>query len=107
MPLDTYSKMLLVIDICALLFLRQYLDNSFMLVPFGLLLVMVWIWLYRLLAPLKFNWSALAALVSGLGLYVPDAYVRILCTAIVVPACAAAITKLVTEPEVRTGPGPG
>lgn len=108
MALDTYSKLLLLIDLLALLFLRQYLENALMLVPFGVLMVLVWVWLYRVFAPLKFAWPALVSLVAAIGLYVPNAYARILSAAFLAPACASAIAKLVgSETEARTGTRPG
>ncbi len=108
MALDTYSKLLLIIDLLALLFLRRYLENTLMLVPFTILLMLVWVWLYKLFIPLKFAWPALVSLIAAIGLYVPNAYVRILCAAFLAPACASAISKLVgSEPEARTGPGLG
>ena len=108
MALDTYSKLLILIDLLALLFLRRYLENPLMLVAFAILMALVWVWLYRLFAPLRFAWPALISLATAVGLYVPNAYVRILCVAFLAPACASGIAKLVgSETEARTGPGPG
>jgi hypothetical protein len=91
LALDTYSKMLLIIDFVALLFLVRYLDNTLMWVPFALVLLMIWIWLYRLLSPLSFAWSALISTVSAAALYLGNPYIRVTALAIVVPAIGSAL----------------
>jgi hypothetical protein len=91
LALDTYSKMLLIIDFVALLFLVRYLDNTLMWVPFALILLMIWIWLFRLLSPLSFAWSALISLISAAALYVSNPYIRATALAIVVPAIGSAL----------------
>ena len=102
MALDTYTKLLVLIDIVALLFLIQYLEYTLMWVPFALILVMLWIWLYRLFHPLSFAWSALISILAAAALYVGNPYVRALAFAIVVPAIGAALGTLV-RPELETG----
>jgi hypothetical protein len=96
--LDTYSKMLLIIDFVALLFLVRYLDNTLMWVPFALILLMIWIWVYRLLSPLSFALSALISVVSAAALYLGNPYVRAAALAIVVPAIGSALGTFV-RPE--------
>lgn len=102
MALDLYSKLLLFIDFVALLFLVRYLEHTLMWVPFALILLMIWIWLYRLLSPLSFAWPALLSLASAAALYLDDPYVRALCLAVIVPAIGAALGTLI-RPEPRKG----
>lgn len=98
--MDIYSKLLIILDFIALLLLRRYLERTSMLVLFVLLLVMLWIWLYRVFSPLGFGWSALVSALAAVGLYIPNAYIRIVSLAFVIPAIAAATTRLV-KPETE------
>jgi hypothetical protein len=100
LALDLYSKLLVLVDFVALLFLVRYLENTLMWIPFALILLMIWIWVYRLLSPLSFAWPALLSLASAAALYLDDPYVRALGLAIIIPAIGAALGTLVRpDPE--------
>ncbi len=101
MPLDTYSKLLILVDFLALFLLIRYLEYTLILVPFGLLLLILWVWLYRIFSPLAFAWPALVSVLAAVGLYVPNPYVRATSLAFVIPAIAAAFGRLLKpEPEI-------
>ena len=101
-PLDIYSKMLILVDFLALLLLLRYLDSQFMWVPFGLLMILLWVWLYRLLSPLSFGISGGISVVGAVALYLPNQYARTICVAVLVPSIASAFRRIASEPSKPT-----
>lgn len=94
MALDKYSMALVLVNFAALLLLPRYFETRFMLVPFGVLLVLQWVWLYRLMEPMGFRIPAAISLVAAVSLYFENVYVWILALAVLVPAVAVAMMKL-------------
>ncbi len=90
MALDARSTLLVIVDLVALLVLTRYLAVGYMAVLFGLLLLIVWFWLYKAFVSWNFRRSVSIAFLAGLGLYVPSLQVRIVCLAFVAPALASA-----------------
>lgn len=102
MVLDIYSKALILVNFSVLLFLQRYFDVQLMLVPFGILLVLQWIWIYKLLEPRGFTIPAVISFVSAGALYIPNISIRILGLAVVIPAIAVAMRHLI-KPENNKG----
>jgi len=92
--LDTYTKMLVLVNFVALLLLKRYLENKWMLIPFLILLMIQWFWLYRFFSPLGFEIPAAISVVTAISLYFPNGYVRILSLSLVFPAMAAAVSDI-------------
>lgn len=97
MALDTYSKMLILVNFLVLLLLKRYLNNRWMFIPFVVLMVLQWFWLYRIFSPLGFEIPAAISVVTALSLYFPNTYVRILSITLVFPAIAAAVRRIFAD----------
>lgn len=94
MVLDIYSKMLVFINFVALLLLVGHLDTHLMIIPYGILMVLQWIWLYKLFEPFRFGLLAIIAVITSVALYVPNDYIRTISIELVMPAVAAAVHSL-------------
>ena len=99
---DTYTKLLIVADLVALVVLRRYLTYGFMALMYGILMLMVWYWLYRLLRPLGFRICIAVAGVSAICLYLPHPFLRTLAEAVVAPSVLGAAKNLVGDEERLT-----
>jgi len=92
--LDTYSKLLIVLDLLALLVLTRYSSMGYMMALFAVLVVIVWVWLYRAFVPWGFSRTICIAFLAGLGLYVPNVQAKAISLAFVIPALASAAVSL-------------
>ena len=94
MALDTYGRLLVVVDLLAIVLLTRYLAKGSMVALFAVLIVIVWIWLYRLFVGWTFRRTISIAFLAGLGLYAPNTQVRAISLAFVIPAVASAALGL-------------
>jgi len=92
--LDTYSKLLVVLDLLAIAVLTRYSAKGYMVALFALLILIVWVWLYRLFVAWTFRQTISIAFLAGLGLYFPNTQVRAVSLAFVIPAVASAALSL-------------
>ncbi len=93
---DFYAKLLVIVDLVALLAMRRYLGSPYIVALFALLLVIVWIQIHRMLCRGSFAPAALLAVLSAIGLYVPEPHVRTISLAVVVPSLGSAIRLLMS-----------
>ena len=94
---DTYTKILIVADLLALVVLRRYLGYGFMALMYGILMLIVWVWLYRLLMPTGFKVCIAVAGIAAVCLYLPYPPLRTLAQAAVAPSVLGAAKNLLSE----------
>jgi len=95
--MDTYTKILIIADLLALVVLRRYLGYGFMALMYGVLMLVVWVWLYRLLMPMGFKVCIAVAAIAAVCLHLPHPSLRTLAQAAVAPSVLGAAKNLLSE----------